>query len=551
MRGNVIYIFGHKNPDADSICASIAYAELKTRLGENAEAFRLGNINEETKFILEYFKVPVPKLLKNVKTQVNDLDIDIVDNLSYDISIKTAWGIMQSTKIKTYPVVDEEDKLIGIMSLSNITSKYMDALDYNSLATCKTKIDNILETINGKIVGGTRQYYNSTGKIVVAANHPDGYGDYIEGGDIVITGNRFDSQQKAILLGANCLILTCGSEPGDELMKLAEEYKVVVINTLYDTFTTARLINQSIPIGSIMTANEGDAIVKFHIDDYIEDVRDRMLKSRYRSYPVIDEDGRVLGLISRYHLISHRKKKVILLDHNEKMQTVEGIEEAEILEIIDHHKLGDITTSRPILFKNEPVGSTSTIIADLFVQKGKRPSAKIAGILCAAIISDTLKFQSSTSTEKDRQTAEKLALMAGIDIDCFASEMFKAGTAVGEKTPSEIFNQDFKKISLFNYEIGISQVTIYETSKIANLKPSILEYMKEKAINENYSLLTVMIIDLERKCTELQFAGTLAYEVSIGLDIDVATKSIEYPSILSRKKDVIPLLASVIEKMVL
>ncbi len=546
---DVIYIFGHKKPDTDSICAAIAYADLKRKLGYNAVACRLGEINEETRFILDYFDVPVPKYLNNVKTQVSDLEIDLVDNLSYDISIKIAWSKMQETRIKSYPVVDENEKLIGIVSLSNITGKYMDAHDFNSLAACNTKIDNILETIGGVIVGGKREYYNAPGKIVIAANSPDGYGDYIESGDIVITGNRVDSQKEALRLGANTLILTCGSMPCEEIQRIAEEKKAVVIKTLYDTFTTARLINQSIPVGSIMTGDKGDAIVKFHIDDYVDDVRERMLKHRHSSYPVVDSEGHVVGLISRYHLISQKKKRVILLDHNEKSQTVNGIEEAEILEIIDHHKLGDLTTARPILFMNEPVGSTSTIIANLFVKNGKRPSSKIAGILCAAIVSDTLKFQSSTSTVRDYQTAQKLASIAGIDIDEFATEMFKAGTAVGVKTPEEIFNQDFKRYTLHGYEIGVGQVTVYEHEKILKIKSELIDYMNKKAENDDYALLVMMITDLNNKTTELQLSGRIAESVAEELGIDTDAKNVIYSSIMSRKKDVIPLIASAIEKM--
>ncbi|MFR1518720.1 MAG: putative manganese-dependent inorganic diphosphatase, partial [Clostridia bacterium] len=364
MDRDTIYIFGHKNPDTDSICAAIGYAELKRKLGYRAEACRLGELNDETRFVLDYFKVPVPQKISNVRRQVSDLDLDIVDKLSPDVSIKIAWHIMEKSNIRTLPIVDDAQKLLGLVSLTNITDKYMDAFDYTSISNCGTKIDNILETINGEIAAGNRHDFQSMGKVVVAACLPDSYGDYIEKGDIVIVGNRGDSQLKALELGANTIIITCGFKPEEAVREKAESLGALIISTAYDTYTTVRLINQSIPVSSIMTADQDHNIVKFCIDDYIEDIRESMTKNRYRSYPILDKTGVVLGFISRYHLISHRKKKVILLDHNEKGQTVKGIEEAEILEIIDHHKVGDLTTASPILFKNEPVGSTATIIAN-------------------------------------------------------------------------------------------------------------------------------------------------------------------------------------------
>lgn len=548
MDRDTIYIFGHKNPDTDSICSAIGYAELKKKLGYQAEACRLGELNDETRFVLDYFKVPVPQKISNVRRQVSDLDLDIVDKLSPDVSIKIAWHIMEKSNIRTLPIVDDAQKLLGLVSLTNITDKYMDAFDYASISACGTKLDNILETINGELTAGSRHHYNSVGKIVVAACMPDGYGDYIEPGDIVIVGNRDDSQEKALELGANVIIITCGFKPQAEIREKAENLGALIISTPYDTYTTVRLINQSIPVSSIMTADKNNNIVKFRIDDYIEDIRDSMTKNRYRSYPVLDKTGVVLGFISRYHLISHRKKKVILLDHNEKGQTVKGIEEAEILEIIDHHKVGDLTTASPILFKNEPVGSTATIIANLYTEKGRRPTPAVAGILCAAILTDTLKFQSPTATDYDRSTAERLADIAGIDIDEFSEMMFKAGTSLLGKSAEEAFLQDFKMISVQGYTIGISQITVMGMAGISCLKESIYAYMERLADSEGYDLLAVMFIDLLAGSTTLHFSGGLAEEAGAELDGTGQNRDFTYGSIMSRKKDVIPLITNIIEK---
>lgn len=549
MDRDTVYIFGHKNPDTDSVCSAIAYAELKKKLGIKAEACRLGEINEETKFVLDYFKIPVPQKIQNVRRQVSDLDLDIVDKLSPDVSIKIAWQIMEQSNNRTLPIVDDAQKLLGLVSITNITDKYMDVFDYACISSCGTKIDNILETINGEIDAGNRHSFNISGKIVVAACLPESYGDYIESGDVVIVGNRSDSQIKALELGATAIIITCGFKPDDNVLKLATELDAVVITTPYDTYTTARLISQSIPVSSIMTADESNKIVKFCINDYIEDIRDSMTKNRYRSYPVLDEDGVVLGFISRYHLISHRKKKVILLDHNEKVQTVKGIDEAEIIEIIDHHKVGDLTTASPILFKNEPVGSTATIISNLYTEKGRRPTPAIAGILCAAIISDTLNFKSPTATDYDRNTALRLADIAGIDIDEFAEMMFKAGTSFNGKTPSEAFLQDFKTVEIQGNTVGISQITVMGMSAIGELRQGIISHMEKLAIEGAYDLLMVIFVDLKEGTTTLRFAGSgLSDEITKLLDTAKNTNEFVYKTIMSRKKDVIPLVTNLIEK---
>lgn len=548
MDRDTIYIFGHKNPDTDSICSAIGYAELKKKLGVKAEACRLGDLNDETKFVLDYFKIPVPPMVSNVRRQVSDLDLDIVDKLSPDVSIKIAWHMMEQTNMRTLPIVDDAQKLLGLVSITNITDKYMDVFDYTCISSCGTRIDNILETINGEITAGDRHNFKLTGKIVVAACMPESYGDYIEKGDIVVLGNRSDSQLKALELGASAIVVTCGFSPEEDVCKKAQELGAIIITTPYDTYTTARLVSQSIPVSSIMTADQNNNIVKFCINDYIEDIRESMTKNRYRSYPVLDTDGVVLGFISRYHLISHRKKKVILLDHNEKGQTVKGIEEAEIIEIIDHHKVGDLTTASPILFKNEPVGSTATIIANLYTEKGRRPTPKIAGILCAAIISDTLKFQSPTATDYDRSTAQRLADIAGIDIDEFAELMFKAGTSLNGKSAAEVFSQDFKTVEIQGYTVGISQVTVMGLSDIDNIKADLFAHMKKVAAGDTFDLLVVIFVDLGSGTTTLHFVGNLSEEVAADLGGVKHSDEFVYNNIMSRKKDVIPLITNIIEK---
>lgn len=543
---DIIYITGHKNPDTDSICSAIAYSELKRKLGHNAVAKRLGDINRETEFVLKYFRIDVPELLHTVKTQVSDLDMDTVNPVSPEISVKTAWNIMKKNNIKSIPVVDEDEKFVGMVTLSDITDKYMDASDNNILASSKTPLRNIVETLNAKVACGSQEDFRTSGKVVIAAADPNAIEGFIEEGDIIIIGNRVDTQMKSLEQGANCIIITCGAQVCEAVLEKAKESRAIIMTTSIDTFATARLINQSIPISYIMTTNN---IIKFYMDDFIEEIRDKMIKTRYRSYPVVDTDNKVKGFISRYHLISPRRKKLILLDHNEKSQTVGGIEEAEILEIIDHHRLGDIQTVNPIFFKNEPVGSTSTIIANMFFSEGIRPSKGVAGILCSAILSDTIKFKSPTSTYSDRIAAEKLAEIACIDIEEFSNMMFKESSSLEGKTAEEILYQDFKEFDIEKNKIGIGQVYTMDMESIKDVRNQLIEYIQKVCLDRGYSLLLLLVTDISRHSSELLFAGVKRELVSKAFNINADGNNAYLPGVVSRKKQVLPNISAAINKI--
>lgn len=539
----LIYITGHKNPDTDSICASIAYAELKKRLGKTAVPVRFGELNRETEFVLKHFNIQAPEYLGSVKTQVRDLNIDEISPVSADISIKTAWSIMQKNNVKVLPVSSESGKLLGIVTLSDITGSYMNALNSNRLAAGNTPLQNIIDTLNAKLINGEEDDFRSTGKVVIAAMDPESMEPYIEKGDIVLVGNRRDAQVKAIELGARCIILTCGSQIEDGVLEGAKRKACVVMGTGYDTFTAARLINQSIPVGLIMTQK---GMVCFHINDYVDTIKDRMLQTRYRSYPVVDDDGCIRGFISRYHLISQNRKKVILLDHNEKAQTIEGIEQAEILEIIDHHRLGDIQTGYPVYVRNEIVGSTSTLIANLFFENGIKPPYEIAGILCAAILSDTIKFKSPTNTYADVAMASKLAKIAGIDIDVFSTQMFRAGSSLEGMSPHDILNNDFKEYIINRNKIGIGQISSFELQSLQELKAGLLEYMNIYLGSNSYRLLLLMVTDLVNEGSYLFFAGDNGELVTKAFGVEPKEGSVYLKGVVSRKKQVVPLLAHAI-----
>ncbi|AFV03816.1 Manganese-dependent inorganic pyrophosphatase [Dehalobacter sp. UNSWDHB] len=542
----LVFVTGHKNPDTDSICSAIAYAELKKKLGVNAVPKRLGDINRETEFVLKHFGVEIPEHLFTVKTQVADLNVDQAFPVSSDISIKTAWHLMKKNNIKTIPVIDDHERLLGIVTLSDITNNYMDALDNNTIASTRTTLRNIAETLNATLICGSQEDFETTGKVVVAAVEPDDLHSFVEPGDIVITGNRLDIQLKALEYGTTCLILTCGGDPSQELIEEARSRNIVLLTTPIDTYTTVRLVNQSIPVGAVMTSQN---LISFNIDDFIDDIQDKMLKTRYRSYPIVDDNNRIQGFISRYHLISQRKKNVILVDHNEKSQTVNGIEEAEILEIIDHHRLGDIQTASPIFLRNEPVGSTSTIVANMFFEMGIRPSKSIAGILCSAILSDTLKFKSPTSTYVDKMTAEKLAEIAGIDdMDKYANQMFKEGSSLQGKTLKEIFYQDFKDYTFGKYRVGIGQVFTMDREKISEMEDSLIAFMKQLCAEKGYHLLMLFVTDILDQASEVLFSGEEKELISLAFNVDLGENSVCLPGIVSRKKQVVPLISAAVDK---
>ncbi len=540
----IIYITGHKNPDTDSICAAIAYSELKKRHAMNARPIRIGDINKETEFVLKYFGVDVPEFKETIRTQVSDLNIDIINPVSEDISIKAAWSIMQKNNIKVLPVADINSKLLGIITLSDITSSYLDALENNILSASNTPLRNITDTLNARLICGNEDDFRASGKVVIAAMIPEDMEPFVEKGDIVIIGNRKDSQLKAISVGVSCLILTCGGQIDQEVLEFAQEKGCIVLETFYDTFTTARLINQSIPVSYIMTRKQ---LVYFNIHDFIDNIKEKMLKTRYRSYPVVDDEGRIKGFISRYHLISQRRKKIILVDHNEKAQTIDGIEQADILEIIDHHRIGDIQTSYPIYFKNDAVGSTSTLIANMYFENGLNPSKKIAGILCAAIISDTMKFKSPTSTYADELAAHKLAKIADINIEEFSTALYKASASLEGMSPQTILEYDFKDFILNKYKIGIGQINSSDSDAFSRVRDSLLEHMNTVKENKGYNLILLMVTDIINEGSEILYVGNDAALVEKAFNIKNGDNCF-VSGLVSRKKQVIPMLSRAIQR---
>lgn len=537
---DTIYITGHKNPDSDSICAALAYAEYKNANGDmKAIPVRLGDINRETKFILEYFGVEAPTLLETVRLSVEDLDFDKIAPVSPDISLRMALDLMKKNNLNSLPIIDENEQILGIVTISDIIQSYIDVWDNGILGKSGTTIDNIIDTLSAKSIFIPNNMKPLIGKLLVLAMEPKSVGEYIEENDIVICGDRKDVQELAINSNISLMIVTGNVKVQDEIISIAKNKGISIISTPHDTFTTSRLITQSIPISHVMTC---DDLVVFNLDDLVDDVKEQMSQTRFRSYPVIDDDNnnKVVGLISRYHLISSMKKKVILVDHNERSQSVDGLEECEILEIIDHHRVADVFTGNPIYFRNEPVGSTSTIIASILFENGRRPSKKMAGILSAAIISDTLLFRSPTSTNTDKIILERLARIADLDVEKFSMEMFKAGASLVGKTPQELLSQDFKAFTIDEEKIGIAQVYTMDPDSLKEMKEDLITSMEERAEKENYSIFILMLTDIFKEASEMVVVGHNKELVARAFGKSLVNNSFYAPDVLSRKKQVVP-----------
>lgn len=541
-----VYVVGHKNPDTDSICSAIAYAHLKKQLtGNEYVARRAGQINEETHYVLKKFKVDPPDLLSNVKLQVKDMDIHKMEGVEPNVSIKDTWAKMKEQNVKTLPILKDEE-LVGVISTGDIATSYMEVYDNRILSSAKTQYRNIVKTLDGTLITGNEHGYFTKGKITIAASNPDLMEEFIEKDDLVILGNRYESQSCAMDIDASCLVVCQGAEVSEELIQRAEEQSIVIISTPHDTFTAARLINQSIPVKHFMTKTP---LVTFQMNDYVEDIKEVMTKKKFRDFPILDRHGRFKGLISRRRFMDVSKKKVILVDHNEKSQAVDGIEEAEIVEIIDHHRLGSIETMGPVFFRNQPVGCTATIVCQMYEESGVKITPTIAGLLCAAIISDTLLFRSPTCTKVDEKAAKKLSKIAGIDMEQMAGEMFKAGSNLQGKTADEICFQDFKQFTVNDTVFGVGQINSMNKEELAEIREIIEPHLPKVLEEQNLQMIYFMLTDILDESTELICCGNNAKEYIIdAFDLKEGTDKIILKGVVSRKKQLIPTLVGALQQ---
>lgn len=540
-RKNTVYVVGHKNPDTDSICSSIAYANLKERLtGCCYNPMRAGEVNQETAFVLNYFGIQEPELITDVHTQVKDIEFRHIDGTLSDISLKKAWELMRASKANTLPIVSDHRRLEGLITISDIAKSYMDVYDNRIIARAETPYNNIIETLEGEMIVGDRETFVTKGKVLVAAANPDLMESYIENGDIVILGNRYESQLCAIEMEASCIIVCDGAMVSYTIAKLAENKGCTIIKTPFDTFTAARLMNQSMPIRFFMKSKD---LVAFNEDDRIEEIRDIMAKMRFRDFPILDDNSKFVGMISRRNLLDAKKKQIILVDHNERSQCVEGIEEADVLEIIDHHRLGGIQTMSPVFFRNQPLGCTATIIYQMYRENGIEINKEIAGLLCSAIISDTLIYRSPTCTSADKLAAEELAQVAGIDVNHYAREMFAAGSDLKKKGAEDIFHQDYKVFTSGEISFAVGQINAMDANELEEIKERIYTYMVETFHKHNVSMLFFMLTNIFEESTQLLYYGDGSEELIRSTFGETKKKNeIKLEGVVSRKKQLIPAL---------
>ena len=540
-------VIGHRNPDTDSICSAVCYANLKRAVtGEEYIPARAGHVNGETRFVLDYFGMEEPALVEDVRTQVRDIEIRKTKGVADNISLKRAWNIMQENNVVTIPAVREDGTLEGLITVGDITKTYMNIYDSSILSKANTQYSNIIETLEADLVIGTADAYFSQGKVLIAAANPDLMEFYIEPHDLVILGNRYESQLCAIEMGADCIIVCEGAGVSMTIKKIAQERGCTIIATTYDTYTAARLINQSMPISYFMTREH---LITFESDDYIDEIRDVMANKRHRDFPILDKDGRYLGMISRRNLLGAKGKRVVLVDHNEKNQAVAGIENAEIMEIIDHHRLGTIQTMSPVFFRNQPLGCTATIIYQMYQEAGVKVEPKIAGLLCSAIVSDTLLFRSPTCTPMDEMAARSLAEIAGIEIEKYAMEMFGAGSNLKGKSDEEIFYQDFKRFTSGKIAIGVGQITSLNGDELESIRPRVIHYMENARQENSLDLVFFMLTNILTESTDLICEGNGALQLAekaFHPEPDESGEQTEplvrLPGVVSRKKQLIPAL---------
>ncbi len=534
-------VIGHRNPDTDSVCSAVCYAALKRKLtGDDYEAARVGHMNEETLFVLRYFGVEKPARVRHVRTEVRDIDIRQVPGVNRNISLKNAWNIMQKDSLVTLPAVTEDGTLEGLITVSDIARTYLDVLDSSILSKANTKYSNIIETLEGLLIVGDENACFSQGKVLIAAANPDMMEYYISEHDLVILGNRYESQLCAIEMGADCIIVCEGAAVSMTIKKLAEEKGCTVMTTPYDAFTAARLINQSMPIGYFMKC---DHLITFQETDVVDEIKDVMASKRHRDFPILDEDGKYKGMISRRNLLGAHGKSVILVDHNEKSQAVDGIENAHIVEIIDHHRLGSIETIGPVYFRNQPLGCTATIIYQMYRENDIAIDKQTAGLLCSAILSDTLLFRSPTCTEIDRQAAEELAQIAGIDVEKYAMEMFAAGSNFASKSEEDIMYQDFKLFTVGKTTFGVGQINSLNGQELDELETRMLPYLKTERSRRGLDMMFLMLTNILTESTVLLCDGPGAGRMiqnAFQMEEDDRLNRVLLSGVVSRKKQLIP-----------
>ena len=532
-----IYVTGHRNPDTDSIVSAMAYAALRSATGERQyTAARLGHLSDETKLILNRFNFDPPVLIQSMRSQVLDLDYDVPPILHEAVTVNRAWSAMEKDKhISAIPITDDDGHLRGLMTAGDIAAYDMETIETPEL--WDVPLFNILSVLEGQPLVEPAEAVNTiSGEVILALPQSSELPPFRRKETILICGNQPDMLRQAVEFGVTCIVL-CQAELPDDVRDLAKS--TCIISTPYDSFRTVRRIFQAIPVCRLA---QKENITSFHLTDYIDDVQEIVLESRYRSYPILDDQERVVGTLSRYHLIKPRRKQVVLVDHNEAAQSVPGLEETDILAIIDHHRLADIQTKNPIYFRNEPVGSTCTIVAGMYQERGLMPSPKLAGLMAAAIVSDTVMFKSPTCTDRDRRMAERLAHIADLSLDELGREIFSASTPE-DKPVEELLFTDFKEFHIAGHDFGVGQITCVDSDRQLRKKDEFLKLMEKTKAEHEYSMILLMLSDVLLEGSKILCVGG---EDTFQQAFNTELKEHEafLPHVMSRKKQIIPMLSA-------
>lgn len=546
---NRIFVIGHKNPDTDSICSAIAYAHLKNQIEEeHYVAKRAGSVNTETQYVLDRFHVETPGLVQTVKTRVRDMEIRHTPGAADDISLKTAWSILNDNQGQTLPIVNPENKLEALISIGDIARSYMAVMDTAILSKAKTPYKNILETLDATLYVGDEDAFFDHGKVVVAASSPEVMESYIEKGDMVILGNRYEAQVCAIEMEAGCIVICGDGIVTKTVQKLAKDNNCMVIGTPHDTYAVAHLINQSMPISYFM---KSDGLVTFRETDFTDDIKEIMASKRYRDFPVVNDQDQYVGTISRRNFMGIKKRRLVLVDHNEVSQAVDCVEDGQIVEIIDHHRLGSLETTLPVYFRNQPVGCTSTIVYQMYLENGVVIDPSIAGLMCSAIISDTLLFRSPTCTPLDVRAAKELAKIAGVECEELAEKMFEAGSNIKAKTAEQIFFQDFKTFEQGDHIIGAAQISSMSEKDLLLAKDMLIPFLPKAIKEQKLTMVFFMLTNIAKESSILLCEGEAADKlVKEAFGKTVEDHSVFLPGVISRKKQLMPSLLSSLSNIV-
>ena len=540
-----IYTIGHRNPDTDSICSAIGYAHLKQALGENVVPARAGKVNAETKFALEHFHVEQPLLLTDLYPRVKDVLLDCKIVVKQHDTLRQLGEIMRDHDLRSVPVTDSKGILVGIVTVSDLAKRYFQELGMANLADMRVRYRDIIAAIDAKVLVGGVESDFIQGEVRIAAGSLQSIKEHIKEHDIVLIGDRHDETMiDCVKQGISVLVITGDGRVAPDVLEEAEARGMFVLSTPYDTYTAARLINQCVPVRRIMHPDP----VCFKPLDLLSDIKGTMEETNYRNYPVV-ENGRLVGIVSRDNLTMPERDRVILVDHNERGQAVEGIEAAKIVEIIDHHRLGGIQTSEPIYTHAEPVGCTATIVANMHWHRDIDIPQSIAGLLLSAILSDTVLFKSPTCTPYDKKTAERLAEIAGVDIQEYGMAMLKAGSGIGDMTPMEIAKNDLKEFTIGDYRIIVSQISVMDTKEVMDLEPQLIEAMSTICEKEGFDMSLVMVTDILEEATYLLYAGSPKTLIGEAFKKDASGTHVYLPGVMSRKKQIIPPLSEAVKRI--